>query len=80
MQENDNILSQEISFETFKNEILNDYYTARLSREISLLGRKVLTGKAKFGIFGGGKEVPQIALSKVFKKEISVRAIIVIRL
>ncbi|MRJ10754.1 transketolase [Ornithobacterium rhinotracheale] len=69
MQENDNILSQEISFETFKNEILNDYYTARLSREISLLGRKeVLTGKAKFGIFGGGKEVPQIALSKVFKK------------
>ena len=68
MQEETNILSQEISFETFKKEILNDYYLARLSREISSLGRReVLTGKAKFGIFGGGKEIPQIALSKVFK-------------
>lgn len=59
---------ENISFNTFKQEVLHDYYTARLSREISLLGRKeVLTGKAKFGIFGGGKEVPQVALSKVFK-------------
>lgn len=68
MQQNNNILEEKISFETFKQEILNDYYLANLSREISLLGRReVLTGKAKFGIFGGGKELPQIALSKVFK-------------
>lgn len=64
----ENILNQEISFETFKQEILNDYYLARLSREVSLLGRReVLTGKAKFGIFGDGKELPQIAMAKVFK-------------
>jgi len=49
-------------------EILNDYKIALLSREASLLGRKeVLTGKAKFGIFGDGKELPQIALAKVFR-------------
>ncbi|MFT5336363.1 MAG: 2-oxoisovalerate dehydrogenase E1 component [Sphingobacteriales bacterium] len=49
-------------------EILNDYKLALLSREASLLGRKeVLTGKAKFGIFGDGKELPQIAMSKVFR-------------
>lgn len=64
----ENILNQEISFKTFKQEILNDYYLARLSREVSLLGRReVLTGKAKFGIFGDGKELPQIAMAKVFK-------------
>lgn len=52
-----------------KKEALNDYYTARLSREISLLGRKeVLTGKAKFGIFGDGKELTQIAMAKTFKE------------
>ncbi|QKG79363.1 alpha-ketoacid dehydrogenase subunit alpha/beta [Tenuifilum thalassicum] len=51
-----------------KDEILNDYYIAHLSRNISLLGRKeVLTGKAKFGIFGDGKELAQIALAKTFK-------------
>jgi pyruvate/2-oxoglutarate/acetoin dehydrogenase E1 component/TPP-dependent pyruvate/acetoin dehydrogenase alpha subunit len=51
-----------------KQEILNDYYIATLSREISLLGRKeVLTGKAKFGIFGDGKELTQIAMAKNFK-------------
>ena len=64
----ENILNQEISFDIFKEEILNDYYLAQLSREVSLLGRReVLTGKAKFGIFGDGKELPQIAMAKVFK-------------
>ena len=59
---------QKISFEDFKNEVINDYKTAIISRECSLLGRReVLTGKAKFGIFGGGKEVPQLAMAKVFK-------------
>ncbi|MDX9847100.1 MAG: thiamine pyrophosphate-dependent enzyme [Tenuifilaceae bacterium] len=49
-------------------EVLNDYYIATLSREVSLLGRKeVLTGKAKFGIFGDGKELTQIAMAKTFK-------------
>jgi 2-oxoisovalerate dehydrogenase E1 component len=57
-----------LSFETFRDEILNDYKLACLSREISLLGRKeVLTGKAKFGIFGDGKEIPQLAMAKSFK-------------
>lgn len=52
-----------------KEEILNDYRIAHKSRTMSLLGRKeVLTGKAKFGIFGDGKELPQIAMSKFFKK------------
>ncbi|MEN8928346.1 MAG: thiamine pyrophosphate-dependent enzyme [Flavobacteriales bacterium] len=59
---------KDISFEEFKNEILEDYRLARISRELSLLGRReVLTGKAKFGIFGDGKELPQIALAKQFK-------------
>ncbi len=59
---------QKLSFEDFKTEVLNDYKTAIISRECSLLGRReVLTGKAKFGIFGGGKEVPQLAMAKVFK-------------
>jgi len=53
----------------FKQTVLNDYYLAQLSREISLLSRReVLTGKAKFGILGDGKELPQIALAKVFRK------------
>lgn len=60
---------KEISFENFKEKILEDYYIANLSRETSSLGRKeVLTGKAKFGIFGSGKEIPQIAMAKVFRK------------
>jgi pyruvate/2-oxoglutarate/acetoin dehydrogenase E1 component/TPP-dependent pyruvate/acetoin dehydrogenase alpha subunit len=58
----------EITFEDFKAEVLNDYKIAVTSRECSLLGRReVLTGKAKFGIFGDGKEVPQLALAKAFK-------------
>ncbi len=56
------------SIEFDKQEILNDYYIATLSREVSLLGRKeVLTGKAKFGIFGDGKELAQIAMAKTVK-------------
>ena len=52
----------------FINEVLNDYRIANESRQVSLLGRKeVLTGKAKFGIFGDGKEIPQLAMAKVFK-------------
>ena len=58
----------EISFNDFKNEVLNDYRIARISRECSLLGRReVLTCKAKFGIFGDGKEIPQLAMAKAFK-------------
>ena len=50
------------------NEVLNDFRIANESRQVSLLGRReVLTGKAKFGIFGDGKEIPQLALNKVFK-------------
>lgn len=58
-----------LSFEAFRKSVLEDFRTALVSREVSLLGRReVLTGKAKFGIFGDGKEIPQIALSKFFKK------------
>ena len=58
-----------LTFEDFKIEVLNDYKIACLSRECSLLGRReVLTGKAKFGIFGDGKEVPQLAMAKAFLK------------
>ena len=61
--------TQEITFNDFKSEVLNDYRIAKVSRECSLLGRReVLTGKAKFGIFGDGKEVPQLAMAKAFKK------------
>ena len=57
-----------LTFEDFKVEVLKDYATAIISRECSLLGRKeVLTGKAKFGIFGDGKEVPQLAMAKAFQ-------------
>jgi len=60
--------NSKLSFEDFKSEILNDYNIAVTSRECSLLGRReVLTGKAKFGIFGDGKEVPQLAWAKSFK-------------
>ena len=57
-----------VDFQTFRDQVLNDYRLACLSRESSLLGRKeVLTGKAKFGIFGDGKELAQIALAKQFR-------------
>jgi pyruvate/2-oxoglutarate/acetoin dehydrogenase E1 component/TPP-dependent pyruvate/acetoin dehydrogenase alpha subunit len=61
-------LQEKLSFDTFRNEVLKDYRFACESREVSLLGRKeVLTGKAKFGIFGDGKEVAQVAMAKFFK-------------
>lgn len=57
-----------LDFETFRSEVLADFKLASISREASLLGRKeVLTGKAKFGIFGDGKELAQIALAKQFQ-------------
>lgn len=59
----------ELSFEDFKQIVVNDYRICYESRQASLLGRKeVLTGKAKFGIFGDGKEVAQVAMAKAFKK------------
>ena len=67
--ENNLDLNKEISFKTFKKQVLLDYKIIVTSREASLLGRReVLNGKAKFGIFGDGKELPQVALAKVFKK------------
>jgi pyruvate/2-oxoglutarate/acetoin dehydrogenase E1 component/TPP-dependent pyruvate/acetoin dehydrogenase alpha subunit len=52
-----------------KSQVLKDFSTVHLSRQLSLLGRReVLTGKAKFGIFGDGKEIPQLAMAKVFKE------------
>ncbi len=61
-------LSETLSFDEFRKEVLEDYRLACLSRQVSIIGRKeVLTGKAKFGIFGDGKEIPQIALAKFFK-------------
>ena len=57
-----------ISFEQFRKEVLLDYRLALLSRQCSLAGRKeVLTGKAKFGIFGDGKEIAQIAYARQFR-------------
>lgn len=57
-----------MDFEAFRKEVIEDYKLAFESRQASLLGRKeVLTGKAKFGIFGDGKEVAQIAMAKAFK-------------
>lgn len=57
----------QLSYDLFKQEVIRDFRTACLSREISLLGRKeVLGGKAKFGIFGDGKEVAQVAMAKFF--------------
>ncbi len=68
LQETSTKKTQQISFNDFKTEVLNDYKIARVSRECSLLGRReVLTGKAKFGIFGDGKEIPQLAMAKAFK-------------
>lgn len=60
--------NSKLSFEDFKAEVLHDYKIAVTSRECSILGRReVLTGKAKFGIFGDGKEIPQLAWAKAFK-------------
>ena len=63
-----------------KKDILKDYLLGWLSRHVSILGRKeVLSGKAKFGIFGDGKELPQLAMAKVFKMVISEVDITVIK-
>jgi len=63
-----NSMQANLSFSDFKAVVLEDYKIAFTSRAASLLGRKeVLTGKAKFGIFGDGKELPQIAMAKAFK-------------
>lgn len=65
---NDSVLDEKLSFDTFREQVLKDYQVACESRETSLLGRKeVLTGKAKFGIFGDGKEVAQVAMARFFK-------------
>lgn len=66
---NNSKITKSITYKKFKEEVLNDYWTILISREASLLGRKeVLSGKAKFGIFGDGKELPQVAMAKVFDK------------
>ena len=60
--------TKEISYQEYKTEVLEDYRIATMSRECSLMGRReVLTGKAKFGIFGAGKELAQIAWAKAFE-------------
>ncbi|HPH99810.1 MAG TPA: thiamine pyrophosphate-dependent enzyme, partial [Chitinophagaceae bacterium] len=67
-QHNEGLSLDQLSFDKFRNEVLNDYKIVCESRETSLLGRKeVLTGKAKFGIFGDGKEVAQVAMAKYFQ-------------
>ena len=59
---------QKLDFEAFKQQVLNDYRLINISRQMSLTGRKeVLSGRGQFGIFGDGKELPQIAWAKVFK-------------
>ncbi len=65
MQESTTQNGSRLSFEEFQQEVLKDYRIAVASREASLIGRReVLTGKAKFGIFGDGKELAQIAVAK----------------
>lgn len=62
------LTNEKLSFDKFRDEVLNDYKVACISREASLLARKeVLTGKAKFGIFGDGKELAQVAMAKFFQ-------------
>ena len=60
--------TEKLTFEEFKKSVLEDYKIVCQSREASLMGRKeVLTGKAKFGIFGDGKELAQVAMARTFK-------------
>ncbi|MFM1963601.1 MAG: hypothetical protein RLZZ172_2446 [Bacteroidota bacterium] len=60
--------AEALSFEAFRKTVIDDYRMVCESRQASLMGRKeVLTGKAKFGIFGDGKEVPQVAMAKFFR-------------
>src|SRR3954463_15333075 len=68
VENNSSTTTEKLSFNNFREEVLQDYRVCSESREASLLGRKeVLTGKAKFGIFGDGKEVAQVAASKFFQ-------------
>jgi pyruvate/2-oxoglutarate/acetoin dehydrogenase E1 component/TPP-dependent pyruvate/acetoin dehydrogenase alpha subunit len=69
LHEDGRLHTAELSFDDFKKIVINDYRIGYESRQASLIGRReVLTGKAKFGIFGDGKEVAQLAMAKVFKK------------
>ena len=66
---NDLLSSIKGKYADYKKEVIKDYWICLVSRECSILGRKeVLTGKAKFGILGDGKEVPQVAMARAFKK------------
>ena len=68
MKQDEQLPVDAMSFDQFRQQVIEDYRLAVLSRELSLAGRKeVLSGRGKFGIFGGGKELPQIAWSKVFR-------------
>lgn len=61
-------MTDRLTFDDFKDVVLDDYRVAMISRQVSLLGRKeVLTGKAKFGVFGDGKELAQLAMARQFK-------------
>ena len=61
-------IKEEISLKKFKEKVINDFRTVSLSRETSVQGRReVLLGKGKFGIFGDGKELPQVVMSHFFK-------------
>jgi hypothetical protein len=61
--------TSKINFDTYKERVLLDYRISFLSRSCSLLGRReVLTGKGSFGIFGDGKELPQIVMNHFFRK------------
>lgn len=62
------VSAEKLSYDAFRDQVLADYRLACESREASLMGRKeVLTGKAKFGIFGDGKELPQVAMARFFR-------------
>src|SRR5512143_2253360 len=69
MSANSKFNAAELSFDDFKKIVINDYRIGFESRQASLIGRReVLTGKAKFGIFGDGKEVAQLAVARAFRK------------
>src|SRR3954467_8349903 len=68
-QKEEAMVNSAMDFEAFRGQVVADYRLAYESRQVSLTGRKeVLTGKAKFGIFGDGKEIAQIAMAKQFRK------------
>lgn len=65
----DHDLHDEQKETTFRENVLHDFWLCHVSREASLIGRKeVLNGRGKFGIYGDGKEVPQIAMARAFRK------------